>query len=64
MNGTVNIIMHYPESEASKQKLAKHVAEVHAQSVVEYIKKLSCPFAQKVELIEAVKHIYKNAAEK
>lgn len=58
--GTANIIMHYPESEPGKQKLAKRVATVHAQTVAEYIKKLSCPLEQKVKLIEAVKQIYKN----
>jgi hypothetical protein len=54
--------MHHPENQAGKQALAKRVAEVHAQSVVEYIKKLSCPLEQKVKLLETVRQIHKNAA--
>ncbi|HEX2944566.1 MAG TPA: hypothetical protein VHT96_01265 [Clostridia bacterium] len=61
-DGTTNIIVYYPKSESGKQELAKRVATVHAQSVVEYIKKLSCPLEQKVKLIEAIKQIHKNSA--
>lgn len=43
-----------------QRELARRVAVVHAQSVVQKVKSLSCPFEQKVALIEAVKQYVRN----
>lgn len=51
----MNIIVHYPESQEAKSELARRVAVVHAQSVVQKVKSLSCPLEQKIALLEAVK---------
>jgi len=50
----MNIIVHYPESEEAKQELAKRVAIVHAQAIVQRVKSLSCPLTQKIALLDAV----------
>lgn len=50
----MNIIVHYPDSEEAKQELARRVAVVHAQSVVQTVKSLSCPLEQKLALLDAV----------
>ena len=41
-------------------ELARRVAVVHAQSVVQKVKSLSCPMEQKIALLEAVKQYVKN----
>lgn len=38
------------------QELQKKVASVHTQAVKDYIKQLSCPREQKIELIENIKN--------
>ena len=53
-----NIIMHYPDSTESQRELAKKVATVHAQTVIERIKLLLSSEEQKAELIEKIKRIY------
>ena len=58
----VGIIVHHPETPEAQKELAKRVAQVHAQTVVERIKSISCPIEQKAELIDAVKRIYKKEA--
>lgn len=50
----MNIIVHYPESQEAKRELARRVAVVHAQSIVQKVKSLSCPPEQKIALLEAV----------
>jgi len=50
----MNIIVHCPESEEAKQELAKRVAIVHAQAIVQKVKSLSCPLTQKIALLDAV----------
>lgn len=51
----MNVIMYYPDSEEAKRELSRRVAVVHAQSVVQKVKSLSCPLEQKIALLEAVK---------
>lgn len=48
------VIMHYPESEEMKRELAKRVAAVHAQTVMEKLSTLSCPVEQKAQLLDAI----------
>ena len=50
----VNVIVHYPKTEAGKEALAKRVADIHATSVIRQIKDLNCPTSQKLELLDAV----------
>jgi len=58
----VGIIIHHPQAPEAQNELAKRVAQVHAQTVVERIKSISCPAEQKAELINAVKRIHKAEA--
>lgn len=50
----MNIIMHYPTSDAGRQELAKRVAQIHADAVTMRIKHLNCPHAQKMQLLDAL----------
>lgn len=50
----IEIIVHYPETEEMQRELAKRVAVVHAQTVMEKLAALSCPVEQKVQLIDAI----------
>lgn len=50
----INIIVHYPQTEEGKQELARRVASVHADYVLQKIQKLNCPTQQKQELLDAV----------
>ena len=50
----INLIMHYPKTEAGKLELAQRVAEVHASAVTQRLKELNCPTSQKLELLDAV----------
>lgn len=58
----LGIIMHHPKAPENQKELARRVAQVHAQTVVERIKFISCPVEQKTELIDAVKRIHKTEA--
>ena len=58
----MGIIIYHPETPEAQKELAKRVAQVHAQTVVERIKSLSCPTEQKAELINAIKRIHKQEA--
>lgn len=50
----VNVIFHYPTTEEGKYELAKQIAIIHADAVVQYINKLNCPHEQKIKLLDAV----------
>ena len=50
-----SVIIHYPEGEEAQKELAKKVADVHAQTVIEMIRAMSLPVEEKVRLIHAVK---------
>ena len=56
----INMIVYYPKSEVGKKLLAQHVAQVHADSVMDRIKRLNCPANQKTELLNAVLNTAKN----
>lgn len=51
----MNIIIHYPSSEESKQKLREKVAVTYANAVFEKVNQLNCPKEQKIELINSFK---------
>ena len=50
-----SIIIHYPREGRSQQELEKKVADVHARTVIEKVRSMSCPTEQKARLIDAVK---------
>ena len=50
----ITIVMHYPTTEEGKRELAERVAEVHADFVLNYVRKLQIPSWQKEKLIDAV----------
>ncbi|MCD8106182.1 MAG: hypothetical protein LUF35_14590 [Lachnospiraceae bacterium] len=50
----IHVVVHYPKTEAGKKELAKRVANIHAETVSQRIKKLNCPSAQKELLLDAV----------
>ena len=50
----INIIIHYPTTEEGRHELQCRVTEVHADLVLDYIRKLQCPSWQKMKLIDAI----------
>lgn len=50
----MNVIVHQPSGEAGLEELARRVAMLHADAVIQYIERLSCPVEQKAALIDAV----------
>lgn len=50
----MNVIVHYPKSPDDIQALQKRVAMIHAQAVISYIQKLSCPKEQKLHLLKEI----------
>lgn len=46
-----------------QRELAKQIALVHAQTVMEKIRMLSCPLAQKLQLIDVVMAKHKEKAD-
>jgi hypothetical protein len=50
----MNVIVHYPKSPENIQALQKRVAMIHAQAVISYIQKLSCPKEQKLHLLKEI----------
>lgn len=59
-SGPINIIVYYPKSEEGKKLLAQRVSQVHADSVIDKIKRLNCPSERKTELLNAVLSTAKN----
>jgi len=51
----ISVIIHYPEDKKAQQDLARKVADVHAQTVIEKIRSMSYPTEQKIKLIDAIK---------
>ena len=50
----MEVIVHYPESEEDRAEIQKRLARIHAQFVLQYIRKLNCPQWQKEKLLDAV----------
>ena len=47
---TVNVIVHYPKTEAGVRELEQRVAAVHVDAAQAYIERLTCPAEQKIAL--------------
>lgn len=50
----MNIIVNYPKTEQGMKELEKRAALAHSMITKNYIKNLSCPVEQKVQLINAL----------
>lgn len=50
----IEFIVHYPEAQETRRELARRLAIVHAQTVMEKLATLSCPLDQKLQLIDAI----------
>ena len=51
----MNVIVHYPQKAENVHALQVRVATVHAQAIIRYLEKLTCPKEQKIQLIEEIK---------
>ncbi len=51
---TINLILHFPQTEAARQELARRAAQIHADSILERINALDCPQDQKLQLLDAI----------
>lgn len=47
-----------------QEELAKRVATIHAQAILEAVRQLDCPTEQKVELISAVQELVREDLKK
>lgn len=50
----VKVKVYYPKAETGQQELQRRAAEAHAGFVSAYIKNMTCPTQQKLELINAI----------
>jgi len=48
----MEVIVHYPETDAQREQLRKRVSAVHAEVVCRRLQMLSCPAEQKKELLK------------
>lgn len=60
----INIIVHYPTTEEGWRELRKRMAIVHADAVLNSVRKLNCPTWQKIKLIDAIIEDAKKEAQK
>lgn len=58
----MQIVMKTPQTQAGREALSRRVAGVHAAFILETIRGLCCPAAQKRELLQAVIDTVKGAA--
>ncbi len=52
--GSVNIIVYSPKTEVGQKELARRVASIHADAVIARLQKLTCPTAQKQQLLDSI----------
>ncbi len=55
--------MHLPKGKEQRLELEKRVATIHAQAILDYIRRLECPLEQKLALIKAVQDSLKEKSE-
>ena len=53
------LVVYYPKDEKGKKELAEHIAEVHAETVLQMVHKLDCPTKQKIQLLDDMVEIKK-----
>ena len=49
----IHVIVYDPKTETGRQELARRVAGVHADMIIESVKKLNCPSEHKKRLLDA-----------
>lgn len=54
---SIEVIVHYPKSKEMLDELAKRMATIHAQAILNTVSRLDCPTSQKIELISAVQEL-------
>ena len=54
----MKIIVHYPKNKQNMIALRKKAASVHADAVLRYLQKQTCPKAQKLQLYNEIKKAY------
>jgi len=55
----LKVIVHPPRTLEGLHDLQKKVATVHAEAVLKYIAKLSCPKEQRIELVCCIQNSFK-----
>jgi len=50
----MNVIVHLPESEDGKIRLANRVTNIHTEFIVDYLNKSDCDAEDKVRILEGV----------
>ena len=50
----INIIVHYPKTEEGMRELRRRVASVHADIVMDQIRKLDWPTSERIRLVDAI----------
>ena len=55
----MKVIVHPPRTLEGLHDLQKKVATVHAEAVLKYIAKLSCPKEQRIELVCCIQNSFK-----
>ena len=53
----MKVIMHYPETEQGKKDLARLVAEVHAQMVIDRLRSSPYPLEQKRKMVDVLREM-------
>ncbi len=59
----MEVIVHLPKGKEQRLELEKRVATIHAQAILDYIRRLECPLEQKLALIKAVQDSLKEKSE-
>lgn len=50
----MKLILHYPDTEEKQKELARRVALLHAQAVIDYVNGLSYTLEEKINLIQQI----------
>lgn len=50
----MTVTVHYPAKQEDITALRERVASAHAQAVIHYLHRLSCPDEQKLELVKLI----------
>lgn len=50
----MNVIVHYPSDNKSRDELSKRIAEIHIESVTAFVKKQQWTKEQKLKILNAV----------
>jgi len=53
----MNVIMHFPESEDGKIRLANRVTNIHTEFIVEYLNKSDCETEDIFRILEGIQKI-------